>query len=702
MKSNRSLIIFTKTGNTNNLKPLKIWQKFILLGFSFGLIVLIEIILRICGIGGHPTLFIPVMKDSSGKQIYVSNPAAQSIFFMAHAKGQERESGGLITQRILVPKPKDELRVFVVGESTIQGFPYPKTLCSPAFLAVMLQQALPNKRVDVINLGVTAAASYPVWKITEQALAYEPDLIIVYAGHNEYFGAFGVASLQSVGTLEWEMNAIYLFRGLGLYQGMIKLMELFSKHSTQRKDLIEIMAKTNSIPVDDSLRQSAQKNLLRHLQLIVESSKKRNVPVILCTLVSNERDVAPIRSADAKSLTQEKAKQWQNNFELGMKYLQQNKADAVQCLKTASQVFPNHALTHYRYAQALDIYGDTTFLLWEYQRAKDLDEMPWRAAETTNDLIRDLAKKENVWLADVETQFHQLEPVGIGWRLMVDHLHPSIEGQVLLARTIYDTLKSHQWASLDNSTSAVQSDWKELATLQGYSKYKEYEVAVNVAGLWEKPPMDANNELARDYYQKVAYSIATGFTPIEKIAVQRWHADLHNHPYPPDLTMYVGDAYYERGMLSEAQPYFQRALNQGKDFTLYNLHLAMNLLFCSKMTHKTLTEAEKKMARDKLLEGEAIKKFGLEKGQRGDFYRIRGGLHQILDEHEQAIADFKIALQEYKGRYRQQIAINLAQSYLALHKIEEARRILEQERLTSNWDGPTRMLKSIESGSVPL
>ena len=146
--------------------------------------------------------------------------------------------------------------------------------------------------------------------------------------------------------------------------------------------------------------------------------------------------------------------------------------------------------------------------------------------------------------------------------------------------------------------------------------------------------------------------------------------------------------------------YYQIALRQGKDFTIYNLHLKMNILFCSKMLQNQLTKEEITQAHQDLLEAKAIWAMGFPKQEKGNYYRICGGLHQILDEHKQAIDYFKKALGYYKGWYRQQIAVNLAKSYIALHQIDRAKSILQQEQFTGDWDGPDKLLRSIESNQT--
>ena len=57
-----------------------------------------------------------------------------------------------------IPPGTNTVRVLLVGESAIQGYPQPRHLCASAFLQLMLQDAWPDRRVEVINLGTTAIA----------------------------------------------------------------------------------------------------------------------------------------------------------------------------------------------------------------------------------------------------------------------------------------------------------------------------------------------------------------------------------------------------------------------------------------------------------------------------------------------------------------------------------------------------------------
>lgn len=679
--------------------PLKLWQKISLISFSILLVLLLEGGLRWWGYGEKFSLFIPQVKLSEGIEIVRTNPQAATIFFLSRVKNAGRIFGSMVPEHLIVPKPKESIRILFVGESTVEGYPYPRNLCSPAFLSAMLKHALPQKNIQVVNLGLTAGASYPIWKLTQQALDYQPDLVVIYTGHNEYFGAFGVASLQSVGNYEWEMNLIYWMRHLALYHAITDMMDRFQKKSpvsAKPISLIEIMAKTNTIPMNSPLRKYALTNLERHLRYIIEASKKKNIPVVLCTLISNEHDMAPLQSPSEQSLPPDKARAWKENYDAGIQELNSGKPEEVIALKLAVDAFPEHGLTHYRYAQALEKSGDTTDALREYEKARDLDEMPWRAADTANQLIRELAKKENIWLSDVDKQFHRVQPEGIGLRLVVDHLHPSMEGQVLLARTVFDTLQEHRWLSLDPSINYITIDWQALAQIMGYNPLIEFQVAGLISHIWQNPPFVKNNEKVQNHFLDTMHKLESAAPPPIQKALWDGRAQWAQQGKPPDFSFMAADNLLQAGMPEQAREYYYSSWEQAEDLTLEKMKLACDVLLCAKMAHHQLNNEDISLAQNTLSDADLVFKSGIAKDEFGEFYRSCGGLYQLLNQHPQALELFNKSMPFTTGIDRQKLAMSMAQSYFALNQLDKAKQILAQEQYTTPWNGPELMLKSLK------
>ena len=79
-----------------------------------------------------------------------------------------------------------EFRIFCLGGSTVQGRPYAIETSFTTWLELSLQAAAPDRQWEVVNCGGVSYASYRLAPILSEILNYQPDLIIVYTGHNEF------------------------------------------------------------------------------------------------------------------------------------------------------------------------------------------------------------------------------------------------------------------------------------------------------------------------------------------------------------------------------------------------------------------------------------------------------------------------------------------------------------------------------------
>ncbi len=77
-------------------------------------------------------------------------------------------------------------RVFCVGGSTTFGRPYDDTTSFCGWLRELLPVADPSRDWEVINAGGVSYASYRVALLMEELIDYEPDIFVVYSGHNEF------------------------------------------------------------------------------------------------------------------------------------------------------------------------------------------------------------------------------------------------------------------------------------------------------------------------------------------------------------------------------------------------------------------------------------------------------------------------------------------------------------------------------------
>ncbi|MCA9224767.1 MAG: SGNH/GDSL hydrolase family protein, partial [Planctomycetales bacterium] len=83
-------------------------------------------------------------------------------------------------------KGPGEFRIFCLGGSTVQGRPYSTETSFTAWLELHLKAADDRREWNVINCGGVSYASYRLTPILRETLAYQPDLYILYTGHNEF------------------------------------------------------------------------------------------------------------------------------------------------------------------------------------------------------------------------------------------------------------------------------------------------------------------------------------------------------------------------------------------------------------------------------------------------------------------------------------------------------------------------------------
>lgn len=84
--------------------------------------------------------------------------------------------------RVTMPRPEETLRVFVLGGSTTHGYRVEK----PFGMLLQEQLSRDGREVEVINAGYPAYGSHRVLEIARRAVKFQPDLLVVYMGHNEF------------------------------------------------------------------------------------------------------------------------------------------------------------------------------------------------------------------------------------------------------------------------------------------------------------------------------------------------------------------------------------------------------------------------------------------------------------------------------------------------------------------------------------
>jgi tetratricopeptide (TPR) repeat protein len=393
---------------------------------------LLELLLRLAHYGHDLNLFITYPPDH---RYLVLSPDASRRYFADPALAT---TGNI--EPFLKEKEAGVLRIFVLGESTTIGYPYLHNGSFHRWLQYRLMRSLPGQKVEIINLSLTAVNSYTVLGFARELADYQPDAVLIYTGHNEYYGALGVGSTEGVGGNPLVVRMVLWLRGLRVFQLCSRALGWFRKKDNfSAKTRMELMVRDEQIPYGSRLYTRGIEQFTRNMEATLSFLNNRHIPVFLSNLVSNEKDLKPFISGTSGNPT------FQNEFDLGARALaERDSTTAYAHFVAANRVFGGNALCNYYLGRIAYGRGDTAGAKVCLDKARDLDELRFRAPDTLNDIITRLCKQyPNAHLVDTRAAFEGASKGHIiGEEVILEHVHPNLAGYALMSDAFYLALKA--------------------------------------------------------------------------------------------------------------------------------------------------------------------------------------------------------------------------------------------------------------------
>jgi len=339
----------------------------------FIFLLIIELILRIFNYGVDTSLFVKYPPD---ERFIVMNYYASNKFFpdtISATKGNR--------ELFAINKAPNTFRIFVLGESTTIGYPFRPNGSFHRWLQYRLMQMYPDKNFEVINLSLTAVNSYTVLDFGKQLAQYQPDAVMIYTGHNEYYGALGIGSTTSVGSNRYLLQTLVKLRTLKTVQllnNIISKVATIFKSSQPKgdpKSLMEVMASKQHIAYGSADYKAGIDQFNQNMTELCSTLNDEKIPTFLSTVVSNEKDLPPFISNGSG---------------------------------------PGSANWYYDAGQTAYHKADYPTAKQDFDKARELDQLRFRASETINTCIKKIAGQyPYVHLVDAQQLFEQNSPHGI-------------------------------------------------------------------------------------------------------------------------------------------------------------------------------------------------------------------------------------------------------------------------------------------------
>ncbi len=369
----------------------------------------LESSLRLSNYRGDTRLFLFPEEYFEGEYGFANrNFNARYFFNVTNLPGYSNDA-------FLTQKPDTSFRIFVMGGSSTAGYPYGFNGTFSRVTADALQDILPGRLVESVNLGASAVNTYTLYDQIPEILEQKPDAIFIYTGHNEFYGALGAGSSEQFGAFPGfvrtylklqRLKTFMLLRdGIASFSRWIASGILGEPHPASDGTLMQRMVGDQTITLDSRTFEYGINQFESNLDAILARLRKEGLPVFISSITSNIKEQEPFVSIETPELP------------------------------PANQVY-QEAGRYYRQGNYERAYERFVY-------AKDLDGLKFRAPAIFNDIIRQKAEKHGAFYVPVyETIREHSENRITGLDLMLEHLHPNKTGYYLIGKTFYDSVVS--------------------------------------------------------------------------------------------------------------------------------------------------------------------------------------------------------------------------------------------------------------------
>jgi tetratricopeptide (TPR) repeat protein len=447
----------------------------------------IELVLRLAGYG-HPTGFFQKIRIGD-KEYLVNNEDFSLRFFPPQLA---RWPGPVMFE---AARPANTYRIFILGESAARGEPEPNYAAS-RYLKALLEDRHPQTHFEVANLGITAIDSHVILPMARDCAGADGQLWIIYMGNNEMVGPFGAATVFGAKAPPLAMVRLNLaVQKTRLGQWLTELSrKLRGKGANESWGGMKMFL-GNEIRADDPRREIVYQNFARNLEDIVQTGLNSGAKILLSTVAVNLKDCPPFGSLTNANLSAGDQAQFAGLLaEAKAAAAQKDFAAAAQKFESAAKLDPQFPELQFRWAQCLLETGNAAAAREHFQKACDLDALPFRADTRINGAIAAVGKKfagDRLAFFDAAAALSAQAPDGIcGRETFYEHVHFNFDGEFRLGRA---------WASLvetmlppEITAGASTNGWASQETCEarlGLTDWNRCEVVTTVIDRLHKPPL---------------------------------------------------------------------------------------------------------------------------------------------------------------------------------------------------------------------
>lgn len=416
----------------------KLFFRFLAILLGLSPLIAVEAVCRIVDWGRPQNSVDPLVGFSEVRPLFVHDPSTETFTIPRSRQTFFRP------ESFAARKAPNEFRVFCLGGSTVQGRPYAIETSFTTWLELSLQAADPTKQWEVVNCGGVSYASYRLAPILSEVVAYAPDLILVYTGHNEFLEDRSYSHLRTLP--QWQRMALDWATQCRTFSLLSQALSRthYDKWLSSRPVLTAEVAALldnrgglEAYKLDDEWRQSVIQHYEINLRRMVRIANEAGIPIVLMNPVSNLRDTPPFKCENQPSLEDGERRQFATNWGQAKETPYDDALAKTEAVQSCLRIDPRYADAYFLLGRCFEASGDYPSAKQAYERAKDEDLCPLRMPESMHARLESVCAETETPLLDVKIEFEQRSPHKIvGDDQLIDHVHPRIRGHQQIAAMI--------------------------------------------------------------------------------------------------------------------------------------------------------------------------------------------------------------------------------------------------------------------------
>ncbi len=343
---------------------------------------------------------------------------------------------------------KPPMRILVLGESSAKGEPYHPWLSVGQIVGWKLERVFPGRPIEV-DIWAYGGANLEAMHKKLAGLAYRPDAMIVYVGHNEF-----QARYPWTREVEYYLDEDHLdspqappFRAASAIARFSPFERLTLDARDQRLVDLRPVREPSRQLVDrpcctTAERQAILENFAYRLDAIAEFCDAIGTTPIYIIPPCNDAGFDPSRSILEPGAPRAERLAFADQLEQALALETRDRAAEETRLEALVERHPLFAETHYQLARLLEKRGLWSLAKRHFELAREDDALPLRCPDEFRQAYQATAKKHpRMILIDGPKALEKASRHGIlGDQFFHDAQHPNLRGYAVLSQAVLDRL----------------------------------------------------------------------------------------------------------------------------------------------------------------------------------------------------------------------------------------------------------------------